>query len=57
MARSRILVANWDYPQYYDIAFQAYTPTGDRLHRGCMQVSIALSTSAGCWSLPAAAAA
>jgi SAM-dependent methyltransferase len=26
MARSRILVANWfDYPQYYDIAFQAYT--------------------------------
>src|SRR5947199_10137840 len=26
MASSRILVANWfDYPQYYDIAFQAYT--------------------------------
>ena len=26
MRRSRILVANWyDYPQYYDIAFQAYT--------------------------------
>jgi len=26
MARSRILVANWyDYPQYYDIAFQANT--------------------------------
>ena len=26
MARSRIFVANWyDYPQYYDIAFQAYT--------------------------------
>src|SRR5438128_6766137 len=26
MARSRILVANWyDYPQYYDIAFQAHT--------------------------------
>jgi SAM-dependent methyltransferase len=26
MGRSRILVANWyDYPQYYDIAFQAYT--------------------------------
>jgi len=26
MARSRVLVANWfDYPQYYDIAFQAYT--------------------------------
>src|SRR6266480_1579591 len=26
MPRSRILVANWyDYPQYYDIAFQAYT--------------------------------
>lgn len=26
MARSRILVANcYDYPQYYDIAFQAYT--------------------------------
>jgi SAM-dependent methyltransferase len=27
MGRSRILQANWfDYPQYYDIAFQAYTP-------------------------------
>ena len=27
MERSRILQANWfDYPQYYDIAFQAYTP-------------------------------
>src|SRR5437016_13145074 len=26
MARSRILVENWfDYPQYYDIAFQAHT--------------------------------
>src|SRR6266699_6415747 len=26
MGRSRILLANWyDYPQYYDIAFQAYT--------------------------------
>jgi hypothetical protein len=26
MARSRILVANWfDYPQYYDIAFQGHT--------------------------------
>src|SRR5437016_12020090 len=26
MARSHILQANWyDYPQYYDIAFQAYT--------------------------------
>jgi SAM-dependent methyltransferase len=26
MGRSRILTANWyDYPQYYDIAFQAYT--------------------------------
>ncbi len=26
MGRSRILVANWfNYPQYYDIAFQAYT--------------------------------
>src|SRR5438309_10397406 len=26
MASSRILVANWfDYPQYYDIAFRAYT--------------------------------
>jgi hypothetical protein len=26
MARSRILVANWyDYPHYYDIAFQAHT--------------------------------
>jgi SAM-dependent methyltransferase len=26
MARSRLLVANWyDYPQYYDIAFQAHT--------------------------------
>src|SRR6266702_5353596 len=26
MGRSRILVANWyDYPQYYDIAFQAHT--------------------------------
>src|ERR1043166_1664264 len=26
MARSRIIAANWyDYPQYYDIAFQAYT--------------------------------
>jgi SAM-dependent methyltransferase len=26
MARSRILVANWfDYPQYYDIAFQSHT--------------------------------
>src|SRR5947208_15294629 len=26
MARSRIRVANWfDYPQYYDIAFQAHT--------------------------------
>src|SRR6266513_3737988 len=26
MGRSRILVANcYDYPQYYDIAFQAYT--------------------------------
>ena len=26
MARSRILAANWfDYPQYYDIAFQAHT--------------------------------
>jgi SAM-dependent methyltransferase len=26
MARSRVLQANWyDYPQYYDIAFQAYT--------------------------------
>src|SRR2546421_2207117 len=25
MGRSRILVANWyDYPQYYDIAFQAH---------------------------------
>jgi len=27
MGRSRILVANWfDYPQYYDIAFQTHTP-------------------------------
>src|ERR1044071_8333663 len=26
MGRSRIVFANWyDYPQYYDIAFQAYT--------------------------------
>jgi hypothetical protein len=26
MERSRIVSANWfDYPQYYDIAFQAYT--------------------------------
>src|SRR5947207_14286358 len=26
MARSRVLQASWyDYPQYYDIAFQAYT--------------------------------
>jgi 2-polyprenyl-3-methyl-5-hydroxy-6-metoxy-1,4-benzoquinol methylase len=26
MARGRILQANWyDYPQYYDIAFRAYT--------------------------------
>jgi len=27
MGRSRILVANWfDYPRYYDIAFQTHTP-------------------------------
>ena len=37
MGRSHILQANWyDYPQYYDIAFQAHDPAGGRLHRGRM---------------------
>ena len=37
MARSRILLANcYDYPQYYDIAFQAYTrPEADFIEAAC----------------------
>jgi SAM-dependent methyltransferase len=37
MGRSRILAANWyDYPQYYDIAFQAYTqPEADFIEAAC----------------------
>src|SRR6266571_5722752 len=37
MGRNRIVFANWfDYPQYYDIAFQAYTqPEADFIEAAC----------------------
>src|SRR5437588_6562424 len=37
MGRSRILLANWyDYPRYYDIAYQAYTrPEADFIEAAC----------------------
>ena len=57
MARTRIVVANcYDYPQYYDIAFQAYTQREAELHRGRMPPSILPSMSAGSWNQPAAVA-
>jgi hypothetical protein len=54
MGRSRILLANcYDYPQYYDIAFQAYTRReADFIEPPA--ASIARSPPAGSWSRPAA---
>jgi hypothetical protein len=40
MVRRRILVAKcYDYPQYYDIAFQAYTEReADFIEAGCLVI-------------------
>jgi hypothetical protein len=57
MERSGILVANWfDYPQYYDIAFQTQTP-GRPTSSSPHAVSIAPLAPADSWSRPAALAA